>query len=174
MEQKKPISPIVAGLILGVVTVVLSHIFASGGGGAWIGNLLIIVGLVVFINLYAKAKYNEVTFGELFSYGFKATALIVLIYVAYIIVFALTNPSMKEEAVELMRQELEKKGNMTDDEIQKSVNLVDKYFWLFTAGVACLVFCFVGAVGSLIGAAVTKKVPKSRADQLDRPDQYNR
>ncbi len=61
---------------------------------------------------------------------------------------------------------MESQGKLSDDQIDQSLNIASKYFWLFAIGGTVLVFIIVGAIGSLIGAAITKKRPVTPFDQL--------
>jgi len=56
---------------------------------------------------------------------------------------------------------------MPDDQIEKGLALWKKMFWVFTIGGTLLLYAIIGAIGSLIGAAVTKKKPVNPVDQLD-------
>ena len=176
MELKKPISSVVAGLIIAGLIIVVSTIFSMTGdgssrpGGGWITYLIIFGGLILFINLYAKAKDNYVTFGELFSYGFKSTAMMTLVFLIFITILSFAMPEMKEKAIEAGRLEMEKQGKMSDGDIDKAMGLMEKYFWVFMAGASMLWFLIIGCIGSLIGAAVTKKRPVNQMQQLDQLD----
>jgi NADH:ubiquinone oxidoreductase subunit 6 (subunit J) len=129
---------------------------------------VIIGGLIIFIYLYGKAKNNYVTFGDLFSYGFKTTTMMTLVFVVFIVIIALTFPEFKTKAIESARAEMERQKQLTDTDIDKGMNLMTKYFWPFMIGATVLGFVIVGAIGSLLGAAVTKKRPVNPIDQLDR------
>jgi hypothetical protein len=143
--------------------------FTSGGssaqpGSGWITYLTIIGGLVLFINLYAKANDNYVTFGNLFSYGFKTTAALTAIFIVFMIILILALPEFKQQTIEASRIELEKR-NMTDEQIEQSLSIVERNFWVFAIGGTMLSFVIIGAIGSLIGAAITKKRPVTPFDQ---------
>ena len=176
MENRKPISTIVAGLIIAGALIVISTVFSLMGdstsrpGGGWLSYLIIIAGLVLFINLYGKSQNHYVKFGDLFSYGFKATAMMTLVFLIFIVVLSLIYPEMKEKALEAARIEMEKQNNMNDSDIDKGVELMEKYFWVFMGGATMLGFLIIGCIGSLIGADVTKKVPKDQMNQLDHLD----
>ncbi|HYO21964.1 MAG TPA: hypothetical protein VER36_06135, partial [Flavisolibacter sp.] len=64
MEETKPVSHIVAGLIISLAVILFSVVmqFATGSqagpGAGWITYLIIIAGLVIFIQRYGKAKNN--------------------------------------------------------------------------------------------------------------------
>lgn len=171
MEEKKPISHIAAGLLISAAVILYSVVmnFTAGGSsdpkGGWVSYLIIIIGLLVFINLYAKAKNYQVTFGDLFSYGFKATTMIVLLSVVFMIVLSFVMPEIKTKVMEATRLEMEKQKNITDAEIDSMIQSVNKFFWVILIGTSMFFFVLIGAIGSLIGAAVTKKLPKNPFEQ---------
>lgn len=175
MERNKPISSQLAGLIIAGILIVVSTIFSMTGstarpGGGWISYLTIIGGLVLFISLYAKAKDHYVSFSELFSYGFKSVSVTTLVFLIFIVILAVAMPGMKKEAIEAARAEMETNKSFSDSDIDKGIQMVEKYFWVFMAGATMLSFLITGAIGSLIGAAITKKRPKEFSVQ---PDQSN-
>src|SRR5215203_721829 len=165
--EKKPMSPLIAGLLIAVAVILFSAImtFSSGGSGnpngGWISYAIIIVGLVFFINRYGKAIDYEANFGQYFSYGFKATTMIVLLSVVFLLILAFTMPEMKQQVVEATRLELEKQKNVTDKEINTMMEMTNKYFWVILIGTSVFFFVLIGCVGSLLGAAITKKEPKN-------------
>jgi hypothetical protein len=165
MEQKKPISHFVAGLITAGILIAYSLITSmltggkAGPGGGWILYLVIIASLCLFINLYGNAKGNYESFGNLFAYGFKTTAILTLVFIIFIIALSFIMPEMKEQSLEVARQEMEKQNKLSDEDIDKSIDLVSKYYWAFMIGSTVLGFIIIGAIGSLLGAAITKKRP---------------
>ena len=170
MEEKKPISHIVAGLTIAAILVVYSILLnymdlSQNQSMGWLSYIILVGGLILFINLYGKAKNNQVTFGNLFSYGFKATAIITLIMIAFIIIFFLAFPEFKDKIVDAAREGMEKQGKMTDDQIDQGLEMFEKNFILFSAGGALFMYLILGAIGSLIGAAITKKQPRNPFDQ---------
>lgn len=176
MEQKKPISNIAAGLIIGGILTLLSSIslYVSNdeisSATRWLDWIIIIGGLILFINLYAKSLDNEVKFGNLFSYGFKITAIFTLVVVASVIIFNVISPELKDKGFELARTEMENDNRMKDEEIEKYLGWMKDYFWAIAIGSAILGNLFAGCIGSLIGAAVTKKNPRNPMQQIDQLD----
>jgi len=173
MEQKKSISHIVAGLLIAGILIIYSMAMSFAGGkasggasGGIITWLIIILGLVFFINLYGKSKDNYVSFGNLFAYGFKTTSVMLLVFVLFLVVLAFIMPEMKKEGLDAARQQLEKDGKMSDREIEDGLSIMNKYFWVIMIGGSVLAFVIVGCIGSLIGAAITKKRPHNPLDQL--------
>lgn len=171
MKEQKPISHLVAGLIIGAVLIVYSVIMQFSGIDqtgifAWIPYVVIIAGLISFINMYGNAKKNQVGFGNLFGYGFKTTAVLTLVIIFFTIIFFLIFPEIKTKMFEVARQKMEERGNMTDDEIEKGLAIWHKMFWVITIGGIMLFYAIIGVIGSLIGAAITKKKPINPVDQL--------
>ena len=170
MEEKKPVSHIVAGLTIAAILVVYSILLnymdlSQNQSMGWLSYIILVGGLILFINLYGKAKNHQVTFGNLFSYGFKATAIITLIMIAFIIIFFLAFPEFKDKIVDAAREGMEKQGKMTDDQIDQGIEMFERNFILFSAGGALFMCLILGAIGSLIGAAITKKQPRNPFDQ---------
>ena len=164
-------SPIVAGLLISLAVILFSVIMTFAGNGSqnpsggWISYVIIIGGLVFFINQYGKAINYQATFGEYFSYGFKPTTMVVLLFVIFLFILALAMPQIKQQVVEATRLELEKQKKATDKEIETMVEMTNNYFWVILIGTAVFFFVLIGCIGSLIGAAVTKKEPKNPFEQ---------
>jgi len=163
MDQEKPISHITAGLLIAAIVVgitfVLMLVSSNGPQGGWITYLANIAGLVYFIQRYAKANDNSLSFGELFSYGFKASTIITLLFIVFLIVVSLAYPQWKQTFIDASRLELEKQKALKEADIERTIQNIDKYYWIYVAGSVLFVFVFIGAVGSLIGAAISKKRP---------------
>ena len=171
MKETKPISHFVAGMILAAIAIVYSTALQFLGLGqsqamGWISYIILIGGLIVFIGMYAKSKEYHVSFGGLFSYGFKTTAITTLIVVVCMLIFFLAFPQFKEKILEVARKGMEDGGKMSDNQIEQGMAFFSKNFLLFTVGGALFMYLLLGAIGSLIGAAVTKKTPVSPLDQL--------
>ena len=170
MEEKKPISHFVAGLIIAAILVIYSIILnfldlSQNKGLGWLSYIILVGGLAFFVNLYGKAKDHQVTFGNLFSYGFKATAITTLIMVVFIVIFFMVFPEFKEKIMDAAREGMEKNDKMTDDQIDQGMQMFERNFILFSTGGVLFMYLILGAIGSLIGAAITKKQHHSPFDQ---------
>ncbi|MGE5520603.1 MAG: DUF4199 domain-containing protein [Candidatus Dadabacteria bacterium] len=169
MEEQKSISAITAGLIIAGISILFSlimNLFAGAGASmSFFEYLVIIAALVFFINKYGKAYDYNKTFGDLFSYGFKATAIFTLIFLVFISILLLSTPELKQKTLDAARTELERR-KMPDSEIDKSIEIVGKYFWIGMVGSTMFFLVLVGAIGSAIGAAITRKSPQNPFDQL--------
>jgi hypothetical protein len=171
MEPKKPISHVVAGLLIAGLIIVFSMITMLIGGGeanpgsGWMTYLIIIGGLMLFVYLYGKANNNYKSFGELFSYGFKSTAVFTVIFIGFLILFSFLFPDFKDKAIEATRTQMENQKGVTEEQADKAVELMEKYFWLLAIGGTTLMFVIIGTIGSLLGAAITPKRPQNPFDQ---------
>lgn len=173
MENKKPISHVVAGLVIAGIVIAISMVMmlisknaAGKPGSGWITYVVIIGGLIFFINQYGKANDYQTSFGNLFSYGFKATTVYTVLFVGFLILFSVLFPDFKLSAMEAARTQMETQKGITEDQMEKSLEMVNKYFWVFAIGGTMVGFVIIGAIGSLIGAAITKKRPQNPFEQL--------
>ncbi len=172
MNEQKPISHLVAGLIIGALMIILSlvaeYLGFENSTGMYVCSLVIFIGgLVLFILLYGKSKHNQVGFGSLFAYGFKTTTFIILIFIAFTVVYVLLFPEYKEKAMEEARKQMAKRRDLTPSEIEDGVAMYRRMFWVYTIGYILITFAILGAIGSVIGAAVTKRKKPNPLDQLN-------
>jgi predicted MFS family arabinose efflux permease len=170
MEQSKPLSHITAGLLIAAVLVIYSIIvnflqLTSHAGVSFIQWAIIIGGLILVVNLYGKAHNHRVTFGNLFAYGFKTTAVFTILFVAFTVLFFLLFPDLKEKTFEMAREQMEKQKGVTDEQIEQALAMSRKFFWVGVVGGSMLFMIILGAIGSAIGAAVTKKQPHNPFEQ---------
>jgi hypothetical protein len=170
MEERKPITHITAGLVIAGLVIVFAIITNFLGltqqkSLGLLQYLLIIGGLMFFVNQFGKANNYTKSFGDLFAFGFKSTAVFTSLYIIFIILFFLLFPDIKEKSLEMARQQMEQSPNVTDEQIDKGMEIARKFFWVGVVGGSLLVFVIVGAIGSLLGAAITKKQPHNPFDQ---------
>ena len=170
MEQKKPITHITAGLLIAALIIIYAIITQFLGltqqkGLSLLQYVIIIGGLIFFVNQYGKANNYTKSFGDLFAFGFKSTAVFTSIYIIFIIIFFLVFPDIKEKALETARQQMEQNGKLNDADVDRAVEMARKFFWVGVVGGSLLFFIIIGAIGSLIGAGITKKRPNNPFDQ---------
>ena len=167
--MRKPISPLIAGLLIAGVIIlfaVLSVVTGSSttGGLGFLQYLLVIIALIFLISMYAKAHNNTKTFGELFGYGFKTTTIYTLVFLVFLGIYLASTPEIKEKSLEAAREEMEKQGRK-ESEIEQGMAIADKFFWIAVIGGTMFFLVLVGTVGSLIGAAIPKKNAIQPIDQ---------
>jgi len=177
MEEKKVMSHQIKGLLISLIVIVLGLIgyftkMSEKSGFNWISNIVLFVGIVWGCVYFANQKEGYVTFGNVFAHGFKMSVVIALILVVYTLIsIYLIFPDMKEKALEMARQRMEERGKMSDSDIENAMNITKKFFTPFLIGGILLGTLIIGALASLLGAAMAKKKPGNPLEQLDRLDQ---
>lgn len=170
MPDKKPISSLNAALVIFLVMVVFSLIINMGGfqGNtilAWLSYIIIIGGIMAFVNRYGKDMNNSVSFGNLFGFGFKTTAIVIIFFIAFSILLYLVFPEYKLQMQDIARQNALKNAKPENrEQVEKGMEFFANNFWLFLIGGILFSFAILGAIGSLLGAAITKKEPNTLRD----------
>lgn len=165
--EKKPMTAVSKGLILALALIVLSvltQILVSDLNQmqkfSWITYIIIIGGIAWAGFSYAKDMNGNVTFGNVFSHGFKATAVMTVLTVLFTILsFTVIFPDLKDKMIEAARQQMISQGKLNDDQIEQALTMTRKFFMPFAIGGILLSYIILGAIGSLLGAAIAKKNP---------------
>jgi len=160
--EKKTISHLTAGVIIsGLIIIYTIVLYFSGMQSnqalGWISYGILILGVIYFVNAFGKANDFHLSFGNLFAYGFKVAAFAALIFIAFIVLFNLIFPEFKEKIFETARQNMESQGKLTEEQINSGVEITKKFFTVFIIAGSLFFFALFGAIGSLIGAAITKR-----------------
>ena len=126
-------------------------------------QVIIFVGVIIWGCIhYAKQKNGQVTYGNVFAHGFKITAGIAALMSIYTIISVkFIYPEFIEMTIDAARAEMEKKGNVTTDQIDMSLGLTRKFFLPFSIAFLLFGTAIIGAIASLIGAGIAKKNPIS-------------
>ena len=96
----------------------------------------------------------------MFSHGFKTTAVFTIILVVYTaLAFTVIFPELKDKMLEVTRAQMEKDGKLSSAEIDRALSMSSKFFLPFAIAGLLIFSLILGAIGSLIGAAVAKKNP---------------
>ena len=105
---------------------------------------------------------GNVTFGNVFAYGFKVTAtLIVLTVVFTFLEMKVIFPEMIDKILEMTAKEMEKNKNLTDAQAKTALDMTAKFILPFMIGGIILMYGIIGAIASAIGAGVAKKNPQA-------------
>lgn len=175
--EKKVTSHIVKGAILGGISILFSIIIYvfnlyTTQWLSWLSYAILIGGIIYGNVLFANQNDNKVTFGNIFAHGFKTTAVIIVLTVLYTLLslFVLF-PDMVDKIIELSRIEMAKNPKMTDEMIEQGINLTKKLFLPLALAGAIFGTGILGAIGSLIGAAVAKKKPVDPFSDIQAPIQ---
>lgn len=155
------LSHVLAGLLTGALLILFSMVLTFTGlnsnrslGG--LSLLFLVVGLIVFIRRHGRDRDHQAGFGELFSYGFKATAVCTLLLLGFQWLFYTVFPEYREQLLDITREAMVQQG-VPEAQMGPALERMRQYFWAMTIGGALFSTMLTGAVGSLIGAGVTKK-----------------
>src|SRR3954468_15903061 len=100
--EKKPTSHLVKALIISLIIIVIS-IAANFAGtdfaqyGSYASYLVLIIGVIWACINYGNQMNHRVTFGNVFSHGFKTTAVVTLITIAFVFIFFMIFPDIKDK-----------------------------------------------------------------------------
>jgi hypothetical protein len=172
--EKKPTSATVMGLLIALILVVFSLVtyFANiytEGYVAILSGVLLLACILVAVLLHAKEVDYRESFGNLFGFGFKATAAATVVMIAYGILQGIVFPDIKTRFLEAQRTAAyERPEAATNQEaIEQGLNMLDKNYTLMMVLGVIFWMLVIGALASLIGAAVSKKnVPNTSFDNI--------
>ena len=169
--EKKITPPWMKGLILSLICIVygLALYFTGQMQNKALGyvNLVIMAGAIIWFCIqYAKEMDGNVTFGNVFSHGFKITAAVAGILSVYsIIAIKFIYPEIIDMSLEEARKGMEAKGNLSEEQVTQSLEFVRKFFIPFAIAGSLFGTAIVGALASLIGAGAAKKNPNNPFEQ---------
>jgi hypothetical protein len=169
--ENKITPPWLKGLLISLILIVIGLIIYFAGQAqnkslGWIQFCIMIAAIIWACTNYAKQMQGNVTFGNVFAHGFKVTAAIAAITAVYaFLAFKFIYPEMIDASIEEARKNMEAKGNMSDDQIKQGLDMMRKFFMPFAIGGMLIMSAILGAVASLIGAAVAKKNPNPTLEQ---------
>ncbi|MBS1599910.1 MAG: DUF4199 domain-containing protein [Bacteroidetes bacterium] len=168
--KKKISSPVTVGIVLSLILVVLSIVIYFAGlytqtWGQYIGFVILFAGVLWAVFNHGKERDHEVTFGNLFSFGFKVAAVAACIVILYTLLSGLIFPEMKEKIMEIARQKALENPNANSEQVEKGMEFFSKNYNLFIIIGIVFWYLLIGIVTSLIGAAIAKKNPPTPFDQ---------
>lgn len=124
----------------------------------WLPAIILIVALIIACMSFGKENNGNVTFGNIFGYGFKVSAIVTGIMLIYtLIALFFIFPETKDMALEEARKQMEAKGTLSQDNIDTALSMTRRLFIPFAIIGVVIGTLFIGAIGSLLGAAFTKK-----------------
>ncbi len=165
MEERK-INHFITGSIISGIFILFTVILILFGQEqnqqlGWIGLLFIVAVLAYFVVMHGKLNSDSLTFGELFSYGFKSSAFAAIIILVFQIAYNLIFPETQDKMLEFTRQKMMEDPRVTDEVVEKGLEFVKKGYWPFLIAGTIFSILISGLAGSLIGAAVAKKNPQT-------------
>ncbi|MFT4155444.1 DUF4199 domain-containing protein [Parafilimonas sp.] len=164
--ENKVTTPQVKGFIISLILIVYGLViyFADGMKHpelSYVQYAIFLAGIIWACVSYSNQLNANVTFGNLFAHGFKATAVITIIILIYsILAIKVLFPDMIDKIMQISRQKMEESGKVSDSQIEQSLAMVKDHIVLITVIQIIVGFAIVGAISSLIGAAIAKKKPQ--------------
>lgn len=160
MELKK--THITYGVITGLACIILGVIMKVthleyNKGAQWISILPIVIGLILNAIAFSKANDHYVTFGQVFGSSFKATALLTIILIVWSLATLFIWPETVDIAIQKAEEDMTKRGGLSEDQISQSLAMTRKYFKVFMVAGVLFGTLVIGAISSLLGAAIAKK-----------------
>jgi hypothetical protein len=162
-QQHKITTHFTKGLIIGLSLVVIGIVFQILNiYEQWVQFVITGVYALSIVGscfMFSKEMDGNVRFGQIFSHGFKTVAIVILISIASFIITSLIMPDVKQKALDMAREQMEKDPRMTESTIKTALDWTDKFY--FVVGIVGSLFGLglSGAIASLIGAAISKKTP---------------
>ncbi len=154
------------GLLLAIAMIIINVILyvaglsfdAESSWTSYVAYIPFLIGIILNAVAFSKANDANVTFGNVFSSGFKASAIATLVLLGWSLLSALVIfPEMKDKALEVAANQMAQNPDMTDEQIETALGMTKKLFVPFMIGGVVFGTMFFGAIFSLIGAAVAKK-----------------
>jgi hypothetical protein len=164
--ENKVTTPQVKGFVISLMLIIYGLIvyFVDGMKHpelSYVQYAIFLAGIIWACTSYSKQMNANVTFGNLFAHGFKTTAVVTIIILIYtILAFKVLFPDMVDKSIEVTRQKMEADGKASDSQIEQTVGMMRDHFTLFAVVGVIIGFAIMGAISSLIGAAIAKKKPQ--------------
>ncbi len=177
--ETKPITPVAAGLVIGLTSVVLFLAYYFTGlifqqdWTAWLPVVVYAVLVCVFISMWSNANNNFVTYGQCFGFGFKAICIVALISFFFTLAFMYLTPDYKSQMMNVAKEKMRENKQMTDEQLSQGMEMYAKYFTTIALGGGLFFNLLIGTISSLIGAGIAKKKPVSpfsNPNQIGEPE----
>ncbi len=165
--EKKITSHIIKGLLAALVLIiydVASHFFnfKYAGWFAVCWCLILVAAIIWGCITYGRQMDHNVTYGSLFTHGFKITAVLCCIWFVYtLLTVYVFFPGMINEIIDRGIEEAKKRGNYSDENMKRGIGRVRSITRVVILAGAVLGPLIVGVIGALLGAAFAKKSPRT-------------
>lgn len=163
--EKKITSPVNAGIIISLILIVLTLVlyFTNLYTQQWsqyIGFVIFLGGIIWAVRNHGKELDYTATFGNLFGFGFKTAAVITCIMILYTILSGYIFPDIKEKIIANATEQALAKPGVNEEQVRKGMEMFANNYNLFIIMGILFWYLAIGAISSLVGAALTKKTPK--------------
>jgi hypothetical protein len=123
----------------------------------YLGFIPFIIFLFLAQKEFKDSLKGFMTFGDGFSAGFRFSVFVGLMMAVFIFLyFKVLSPGLFDKSLEVSRAQMEAK-NMSDAQIDKAMTMAKSWGPLFAAFATAISYPIIGAIVSLIGAAIFKR-----------------
>jgi hypothetical protein len=151
-------SPLIKGVITGIVMVAFNlftiYYLPKNSSLGYLQYIFYAGGITWTLLEFSSNSQSAATFKELFGQGFRCFIIVVLIMVAYSIVFTLSHPQMKEEYGVFVREKLVSEKNKTPVEVDQAVQKAKNQFTTITASGYLFGYLIPGAIFTLAASTL--------------------
>lgn len=159
------VTPSSKGLLISLVMVAFAVIITilkqETNQALGIIPIVLLLGGIIWACLsYSKQMNGNVTFGNIFGHGFKATALVAGIMGLWVAIsLSFIFPEALDRAMDAQREMMEKGGQYTDEQMDQAMTLGRKMAIPMGTIFSVIIYLAIGAIGALVGASLSKKNP---------------
>ena len=125
----------------------------------WLGMIVFLTGIILNAQAFSKTNDADITFGQAFGSGFKATAIISIVMFAWSFIVLMIFPGIYDRGLEKAHTEMTKNPKMSEEQIDMAMSYTKKYFKVLMHAGSLFGTLIFGVIASLIAAAFAKKVP---------------
>jgi hypothetical protein len=177
METKKasPSQPAIKWALINLITsIVITYAFQflnvdQTSSLKYLNYLPFIAFLLLTQKEYKNQLGGYLTYGEGFLSGFLYSVYTgILVAIFTYLYFTILSPDMVAKIMAVSRQQMEAKGNLSQDQIDTGMGIATKYFAVIATVSVVFMYAIFGAIVSLISAAVFK----NERSAFDIPDDY--
>ncbi|MEP7279711.1 MAG: DUF4199 domain-containing protein [Bacteroidota bacterium] len=120
--------------------------------------VIVFAGILVACILYSKQSGGGLAFGDVFSHGFKTTALVAFFLALYtFIAIKWIYPPLSTADMNAAVKAIELQGNALHEEAVQLATQAAKNRWIIYVSLSIFASMVPGLIASLLGAALTKK-----------------
>jgi Protein of unknown function (DUF4199) len=162
--EKKITSRITKGVIIVCILIALDLVLQKlynpvpDGLRYMPGLAIVFAGVLAGCIIYSKQSGGKLSFGDVFSHGFRTTAVIAFLmavytFIAVKFIYPAPGPAEMEAAVKAIEQ----RGNTLHEEAKQLAEQAAKNRWIIYVSVSIFASLIPGLIGSLMGAVIARK-----------------
>ena len=149
---------VIAGLMMAWILVSGKLHIPLNGSLQFVPYIILVVGIIVSCFIFSQQMGGKLKFGDLFSHGFKTTALVALLMAVFtFITVQYINPPPSAAEIEDAIKSVQAQNNLMPNEAREMVLEGEKRQWIIFVSSAIFTSLISGLLGSLAGAAIAQK-----------------